>query len=452
MRNGSSEATCQETIAAIATPPGRGGIGIIRVSGPESFSIACNITLIDPIARHAHFCVFHNDNGNPIDKGLAIFFKAPNSYTGEDVLELQGHGGPIVLDLILKRVVELGCRIARPGEFTERAFLNDKMDLTQAEAVSDLIESGSTQAAQAALQSLQGVFSEKINNLLTQLIELRVYIESALDFVEEEIDFLDSDEIHQRIKKLIENFNNIERQAKQGRLLKEGMRVVIAGEPNVGKSSLLNSLTGNDSAIVTSIPGTTRDVLSEQIHIDGMPLHIIDTAGIRDSDDPIELEGIKRAYKQIANADRVIVLSTADDKKTHRPSWVMEKTPVDFVFNKIDLGSINAKKIQVEESVCIYLSAKTGDGVPLLKAHLKSSMGFDLHTEGNFTARRRHLDALRRTRAYVDKASEHLLTTGSGELAAEELRYAQNALNEITGEFTSDDLIGEIFSSFCIGK
>lgn len=441
-----------DSIAAIATPPGRGGVGIVRISGPLSLQIAKKISGIDPSPRHAYFCDFRNDSAEVIDQGLCIFFKGPHSYTGEDVLELQGHGGPVVLDIVLRRVLELGCRVARPGEFTERAFLNEKLDLAQAEAVSDLIESGSEHAARAAVLSLQGEFSEQINDLLVQLIEFRVYVESALDFAEEEIDFLKSDELEQRSRNLKNTFSVINNKAQQGRLLKEGMRVVIAGEPNVGKSSLLNALSGSDTAIVTDIPGTTRDILTEQIHLDGMPLHIVDTAGLRESTDPVEIEGIKRAHEQIQKADRVIVVSTADSKESIRPDWVSSETPVDFVINKIDLNNKSPYTETTEHGVRIHLSAKLGSGLNLLKEHLKASMGFDSSTEGTFIARRRHLDALIRAESAVDHAVDHLVKHSAGELCAEELRYAQDAINEITGEFTSDDLLGEIFSSFCIGK
>ena len=441
-----------DSIAAIATPPGRGGVGIIRVSGSLSFVIAKEIAGLVPAPRHAYFCDFKDSTSEVIDQGICLFFKGPHSYTGEDVLELQGHGGPVVLDIVLRRILELGCRVARPGEFTERAFLNEKLDLAQAEAVSDLIESGSEHAARAAMLSLQGEFSDQINDLLIQLIELRVYIESALDFAEEEIDFLKSDELEERSRIVKSTFSMISSKAQQGKLLKEGMRVVIAGEPNVGKSSLLNALSGSETAIVTDIPGTTRDILTEQIHLDGMPLHIIDTAGLRESNDPVEIEGIKRAHEQIKKADRVIVVSTEGSLESSRPEWVDSETPVDFVVNKIDLNNKSPYTETLEYGVRIHLSAKSGNGLDLLKTHLKESMGFDSSTEGAFIARRRHLDALKRAETSVDKAIDHLGKHAAGELCAEELRYAQDAINEITGEFTSDDLLGKIFSSFCIGK
>ncbi len=441
-----------DSIAAIATPPGRGGVGIVRISGPLSSKVARIMTGRQLSPRHAYFGPFLDQDSRVIDEGLAIYFQSPQSYTGEDVLELQGHGGPVVLDMILRRVLELGCRIAKPGEFTERAFLNDKIDLAQAEAVSDLIESGSVHAAKAALLSLQGVLSDKIHHLRRQLVDVRVYIESALDFAEEEIDFLSDLELQQRLQDLQRSFKEIESQAKQGRLLKEGMRVVIAGKPNVGKSSLLNALTGNDSAIVTDVPGTTRDILSEQIHIDGMPLHVIDTAGLRESEDPVEKEGMRRAHAQIKAADRVLLVLDSDKDPVHRPLWVDAQIPVVFVINKIDLSHNEASFRQLEQGVCIGLSAKTGLGISLLKSHLKDTMGFESDTEGTFIARRRHLDALRRAKQCVDRGLDQLRTAGAGELCAEEMRYAQEAINEITGEFSSHDLLGEIFERFCIGK
>lgn len=442
-----------DSIAAIATPPGRGGVGIVRISGPLSSQIARQMSgVVDPRPRHAYYCDFKDASAKVIDQGLCLFFKAPHSYTGEDVVELQGHGGPVVLDIVLRRALELGCRVARPGEFTERAFLNEKLDLAQAEAVSDLIESGSEHAARAAVLSLQGEFSDQINELLSQLVELRVYIESSLDFAEEEIDFLKSEELTIRSRNLKSSFATINKKAQQGRLLKEGMRVVIAGEPNVGKSSLLNALSGTNTAIVTDIPGTTRDTLTEQIHLDGMPLHIIDTAGLRESSDPVEIEGIKRAHEQIKKADRVIVVSVESRLQLQRPEWVPPETTVDFVINKIDVQNKHPSIETLQHGVCIHLSAKSGDGLDLLKNHLKSSMGFDSSTEGTFIARRRHLDALQRAESAVDSAIDHLEVSAAGELCAEELRYAQDAINEITGEFTSDDLLGKIFSSFCIGK
>ncbi|MDO6459255.1 tRNA uridine-5-carboxymethylaminomethyl(34) synthesis GTPase MnmE [Granulosicoccaceae sp. 1_MG-2023] len=440
-----------DTIAAIATPPGRGGVGIVRISGARSQEIARAITGDLPRPRYAHFCPFLDGQGGVLDEGLALYFAGPHSYTGEDVLELQGHGGPVVLDLLLKRALELGCRAARPGEFTERAFLNDKLDLAQAEAVADLIESGSEQAARAAVRSLQGEFSCGIQTLQAQLIELRVYVESALDFTDEDIDFLASDELQTRTRELTAGFRRIFAAARQGSILRDGMKVVIAGEPNVGKSSLLNALTGSDSAIVTDIPGTTRDVLSEQIHIDGMPLHIIDTAGLRESDDPVEQEGIRRAYQQIADADRILMVQ-ASKAPAARPAWAAEQQPVDYVFNKIDLSGDGPAIEQTEEGARIFLSAKTGAGLDLLREHLKKSMGFDSGTEGTFIARRRHLDALTRADEHVALALAHLNNDGAGELCAEELRYAQENLSEITGEFDHEDLLDRIFSSFCIGK
>ena len=441
-----------DTIAAIATAPGRGGVGIVRISGPKSRHIARILTGDVPRPRFAHFCDFRDDKGTVLDQGLALFFRGPHSYTGEDVLELQGHGGPIVLDLILKAVLACGVRPARPGEFTERAFLNDKIDLAQAEAVADLIESGSEEAARAAVRSLQGAFSVEINDLLAQLIELRVYVESALDFTDEDIDFLGTPELGNRIDQVMDKFASIFSAARQGSILREGMKVVIAGEPNVGKSSLLNALTGTDKAIVTDIPGTTRDVLSEQIHIDGMPLHVIDTAGLRESDDLVEQEGIRRAYAEIAEADRILMVSAADNPELARPAWAGTNQPVDFVLNKIDLASEEPRLESGINGSRIFLSAKSGAGMSLLRDHLKSAIGFSAGTEGTFIARRRHLDALERASEHVRTAVAHLTHSGAGELCAEELRYAQDCLSTITGEFDHEDLLDRIFTSFCIGK
>lgn len=441
-----------DTIAAIATAPGRGGVGIVRVSGPDSANIARAIIGAVPRTRYAYFCDFRDASGHVLDQGIALYFQGPHSYTGEDVLELQGHGGPVVLDLILNTVLQQGARAARPGEFTERAFLNDKLDLAQAEAVADLIESGSEEAARAAVRSLRGAFSLEIQELLALLIDLRVYVESALDFTDEDIDFLATDELRERIAQLTDKFSAIFSAARQGAILREGMKVVIAGEPNVGKSSLLNALTGSDSAIVTEIPGTTRDVLTEQIHIDGMPLHIIDTAGLRESDDPVEQEGIRRAYAQIREADRILMVSHAAAPVFARPDWAAENQPVDFVLNKIDITVQPAEVQESESGSRIYLSAKTGDGLQLLRDHLKSAMGFTAGTEGTFIARRRHLTALEQASDHVRRAVDHLAGSGAGELCAEELRYAQDNLSTITGEFDHEDLLDRIFTSFCIGK
>ena len=441
-----------DTIAAIATPPGNGGVGIIRISGPAVQSIAHQISRKTLKPRYAQFCHFRNADESVIDSGLALYFPGPASFTGEDTLELQGHGGSVVLDMLLRRVLGLGARLANPGEFSQRAFLNNKIDLAQAEAIADLITSGTEQAVRSAQQSMQGVFSEQINELIDELIELRVYIEAAIDFVDEEIDFLSDGMVANKIEQLSAKLQKIHATARQGRLLHDGMTVVLAGKPNAGKSSLLNALAGHEAAIVTDIAGTTRDVLRERIQIDGMPLHIIDTAGLHDSDNIVEQEGIRRAQREIEKADKVLLLMDSTDSEN---SAILDKLPANIdvtrVFNKIDLSGHPAQIIASDHQVEIYLSAKTGSGLDLLKQHLKASVGFGETTDNVFIARRRHLQALTQAQIAVEKAA-HQLKNQSPELVAEDLRQAQTSLSEITGEFTSDDLLGEIFGSFCIGK
>jgi tRNA modification GTPase len=446
-----------DTIAAIATPPGRGGIGIVRVSGVKVRTIAESFLSVIPAPRQAGFHRFRDTNGQIIDEGLALYFPAPQSFTGEDVLELHGHGGPVVLDLLLNQILLLGERMARPGEFTERAFLNGKLDLTQAEAVADLIDSSTAEAARAAIGSLQGIFSERITVLLEGLIALRTFVEAAIDFPEEEIDFLADERLAMQLGELQQQLAELLTEAGQGQLLRDGMTVVIAGRPNAGKSSLLNQLAGRDSAIVTEIPGTTRDVLREYISIDGMPLHIIDTAGLRDSDDPVEQEGVRRAWNEIRNADRILLLvdsragvTAADRLLKHR---FPEHIGMTLIRNKIDLTAETAALVeQGEWGTEVLLSAKTGQGMQQLREHLKNIMGYRSAGEGRFIARRRHLDALQRVDERLQVARYQLEVIKAGELMAEELRLAQQALSEITGEFTSDDLLGKIFSTFCIGK
>jgi len=441
-----------DTIAAIATPPGRGGVGIIRVSGPLVTQIAEAILGKLPKPRFADYLPFLDQNNETIDSGLALYFVAPNSFTGEDVLELQGHGGPVVMDILLQRVLTLGARIANPGEFSERAFLNDKVDLAQAEAIADLIEAGSEQAAKSAVKSLQGEFSRWIDESVEALTHLRMYVEAAIDFPEEEIDFLSDGHVTKSLENILAEMDKIFASAQQGVLLRDGMRVVLIGQPNTGKSSLLNALAGRDSAIVTDIAGTTRDVLREEINIDGMPLHVIDTAGLRDSEDVVEQEGIKRTWIEIEQADRALLL--VDDKTgiTEDDERIRQKLPasleVTIVRNKIDLTDTKAK----EQNNEIALSAKSGEGVELLRAHLKKIMGYTGLTEGVFLARRRHLDALIRAKELVENGRAQLQLSKAGELLAEDLRQAQNALGEITGHVSSDALLGKIFSSFCIGK
>lgn len=441
-----------DTIAAIATPPGNGGVGIIRISGPAVSDIARQITRKSLKPRYAQFCCFHDADDSVIDSGLALYFPGPASFTGEDTLELQGHGGSVVLDMLLRRVLSLGARLANAGEFSQRAFLNNKIDLTQAEAIADLITSGTEQAARSAQQSMQGVFSAQVNELIDELIELRVYIEAAIDFVDEEIDFLTDGMVAGKIEQLHGRIREIHATAQQGRLLHDGMTVVLAGKPNAGKSSLLNALAGHEAAIVTEIAGTTRDVLRERIQIDGMPLHVIDTAGLRDSDNIVEQEGIRRARREIENADKVLLLLdlTDGDHATLREQ-LPDDIDVTRVFNKIDLCGQTPRIETREHGADIYLSAKTGAGLDLLKQHLKSSVGFGESTDNVFIARRRHLQALGQAEKSLENAGLQL-SNQSPELIAEELRQAQTCLSEITGEFTSDDLLGEIFGSFCIGK
>lgn len=445
-----------ETIAAQATPPGRGGIAIVRVSGPLVVTVMTALLgrVLEP--RQAAYLSFRDDQGDILDEGVAIFFPNPQSFTGEDVLELQGHGGPVVVDLILQRILRLGARLARPGEFSERAFLNGKMDLAQAEAIADLIDASSKQAARSALRSLQGEFSKEIQALNEQIIYLRMYVEAAIDFTDEEIDFLSDEKISLGIKAVLEHLSVIQHKAKQGSFLREGITAVIAGEPNVGKSSLLNCLSGKEVAIVTDIPGTTRDVLRDYILIDGMPMHIIDTAGLRDSNDVVEQEGIRRAYHEIKQCDLVLYVTEASNPREPTLDQTiltaMASRPVIFIRNKIDLTGEQPSIQTKDERTFISLSAQSGQGVESLKQHIKSLMGFQGSTEGVYLARRRHLDALIRTHAHVHACLKQLTEIRSGELAAEELRLAQQALCEITGEFTADDLLGRIFASFCIGK
>ena len=443
-----------DTIAAIATPPGRGGVGIIRISGPLAKTIANTILGKIPQPRFADYLPFLDQNNEIIDSGLALYFVGPNSFTGEDILELQGHGGPIVMDILLQRVINLGARIAQPGEFSERAFLNDKVDLAQAEAIADLIEAGSEQAARSAVKSLQGEFSRWIDESVEALTHLRMYVEAAIDFPEEEIDFLSDGHVTTSLKNILEEMDKIFASAQQGVLLRDGMRVVLIGQPNTGKSSLLNALAGRDSAIVTHIAGTTRDVLREEINIDGMPLHVIDTAGLRESEDMVEQEGIKRTWIEIDQADRALLL--VDDKSgiTEDDEKIRQKLPasleVTVVRNKIDLSGMPASIS--ENSHEIALSAKSEEGIEILRDHLKKIMGYTGLTEGVFLARRRHLDALIRAKEFVLNGQAQLQESKAGELLAEDLRQAQHALGEITGFVSSDELLGKIFSSFCIGK
>jgi tRNA modification GTPase len=446
----------RDTIAAIATAPGRGGIGIVRVSGRACRRIAEGLLGRVPAPRVAELHRFRDAEGEPIDEGIALYFPGPASFTGEDVLELQGHGGPVVMDLLLGRVLELGARAAEPGEFTQRAFLNDRLDLAQAEAVADLIDSGSTQAARAALRSLQGEFSSQVHDLSESVLELRMWVEAAIDFPEEEVDFLGDRALGARLESIRARFTELAETARQGRLLRDGLTLVIAGRPNAGKSSLLNRLAGYDAAIVTPVPGTTRDVLRERIEIDGLPLHVLDTAGLRESPDEVEVEGIRRAHREIERADRVLfVVDAADEQAVATIDADLDALPTaaprSVVMNKVDRIGGTAR-LEGGDTPRLWLSAATGAGLDLLRQHLKDCAGFHPAGIGALSARARHLDALRRAGAHVEEA--HLLLTKrhAGELVAQELTDAQRALGEITGEVTSDDLLGRIFGSFCIGK
>jgi len=447
-----------DTIAAIATPAGRGGVGIVRISGPRSGDIAKAILGKLPAPRVAEYLPFKNAEQQVLDIGLALFFVSPKSFTGEDVLELHGHGGSVVMDMLLQEVLSLGARVARPGEFSERAFLNGKLDLAQAEAIADLIDSASTQAARSAVRSLQGEFSNQIHNLVTLLTDLRTYVESAIDFPEEEIDFLKDSQVASQLTTLKEQLERILSIARQGQLLREGMNIVIAGRPNAGKSTLLNQLSGSETAIVTDVPGTTRDVIKVHVNLDGMPLHIIDTAGLREGADMVEQEGIRRAWSEIKQADRILYLVDTpqyqDLENSHDPLFeqLEQAGPgITIVYNKMDLLEKGLPQL-LDHIEHLAISAKTGEGVDVLRSHLKSCAGFQNVGDGGFMARRRHLQALQQALEHVQQGEQQLLENQAGELLAEELRQAQQCLAEITGEFSADDLLGKIFSSFCIGK
>lgn len=443
-----------DTIVAIATPPGRGGVGIIRLSGSKAYSIALQLNgnkTLQP--RLASYCSFYTSDRELVDQGLMLYFKAPHSFTGEDVVELQAHGSPVVLDMLTKECVVSGARLARPGEFSERAFLNDKIDLTQAEAIADLIQASSQTAARMAFRTLQGDFSKKINRLNEQLIYLRLYVEAAIDFPEEEIDFLNDGKVAKLLQSILEELETIRSEANQGVILREGLSLVIAGRPNAGKSTLINSLAGRDVAIVTEVAGTTRDVMREHILLDEIPLHIIDTAGLRDSDDIVEKEGIKRAWQELYQADCVLLVVDVNEPQEQKSlideirSALPIETPIISVFNKIDtLGLLP----QLNDHT-VYLSAKSGEGIDSLKTIIKQVVGYQPN-EGHFLARRRHLNALDEAKKLLLAGHIQLAEHRAGELLAEDLRLAHQALSEITGEFTSDDLLGKIFSSFCIGK
>jgi len=445
----------RDTIAAVATPPGRGGVGIVRVSGRHCRDIAVAISGTLPSARTARFTTFRDTDGEVIDEGILLYFQAPHSFTGEEVVEFQGHGGPVVMDLLLRRCLELGARLARPGEFSERAFVNDKIDLVQAEAIADLIDAESAAAARLASRTLQGRFSREIQGLVEQLIQLRLYVEAAIDFPEEEIDFLSDGKVSADLHAIIDRTEGVLKSAHTGRLLRDGMTLVIAGRPNAGKSSLLNALAGYESAIVTEIPGTTRDVLRERITLDGLPLHIIDTAGLRESSDPVESEGIRRARAEIEQADRILWVFDDLADPSHLAldrSQLPSQVPITLVRNKIDLSGRQPGVSETAEGVEVAVAIGKGLGLDLLVEHLKACVGYPSSSEGEFIARRRHLDALERALASLRRGGCMLADHQAGELLAEDLRQAQQTLSEITGEFTPDDLLGRIFASFCIGK
>ena len=443
-----------DTIAAVATPPGAGGVGIVRISGPAAATIARLLTRRRPRSRIFHFSTFYDSTGATLDRGLGVFFPGPASFTGEDVYEVHAHGSPIVLDLLLRRVCELGARRARAGEFSERAFLNGKLDLAQAEAIADLIAAGSEAQARAALRSLEGEFSAHVRALFDALVRLRAWLEAALDFPEEEIDFLSAPQLRSELDHVRSLTTNLLAAAQRGALLRDGLHVVIIGRPNAGKSSLLNALAQSDRAIVTEIPGTTRDVLRERVQFDGVALTLVDTAGLRESADLVEREGIRRALAELERAD-VIVLVTDTAHAVSDRTLFPPSTPALsrlIVHNKIDItGEPHRTEANADGETQLWLSARNGAGLPLLRAELARRAGAGDAAEGAFSARTRHVQALQRVALHLHDAHEQLLNR-TGELAAEELRQAQQALGEITGEFSSDDLLGAIFSSFCIGK
>lgn len=441
-----------DTIAAVASGAGRAGIGIVRVSGTRVPGIAQAITGRTLEPRKTHYLPFVDNSALTIDVGIAIRFDAPHSFTGEHVLELQGHGGAVVLDMVLQQVLALGARPARPGEFSERAFLNDKLDLAQAEAISDLIDSSSTAAVRAALRSMSGEFSAHVHNIQEELIRLRVWLEAALDFSEEDIDFLGDGVLQEQCNQLLLDFDSLLARAQQGQRLRDGLTIVIAGVTNAGKSSLLNALSGDETAIVTSIEGTTRDILREEITIEGVPIHIVDTAGLRETADIVEQEGIRRAQQAIQTADHVLIIVDANEPAL--PELLLPETVKQtVVLNKSDLIDDSALE-ELSKFYCadIVMSAKTGDGVEMLRAYLLALAGHNSAIEGVYIARRRHLDALNNARVAADNALHRLRENTMPELAAEELRLAQKSLDEVTGRFDSEDLLGRIFSDFCIGK
>jgi len=445
-----------DTIVAIATPAGYGGIGVIRVSGPKTADIARSLLGLLPAPRQAKHARFLGAQGELLDDGIALYFSAPHSFTGDDVLELQGHGGPVVLNRVLRQCLALGARQARPGEFSERAFLNGKMDLVQAEAVADLISSASDAAAKAALASVTGEFSRRVHKLTESVIQLRAYIEAAIDFTDEEIDFLAASQVNERLITTQSELAELLEHARQGQMLHEGLTVVIAGPPNAGKSSLINQLAGDEVAIVTPIAGTTRDLVRARLVIDGLPVQFVDTAGLRSSDDVVEQEGIRRAQQAMTTASRILLVLDGRDVAADHSLWPtyrdqLPNVPVTVIFNKCDLTNAEPGWECCGQTSVLRLSAHTGAGINLLREHLKECAGYAGEAASPISARRRHVEALQQTQRHL-KAARDQHAMGAGELMAEELRSAQHTLGEITGEFTNDDLLGRIFSSFCIGK
>jgi tRNA modification GTPase len=442
-----------DTIAAIATPPGRGGIGVVRVSGPRAADIAASLLGAVPAARHATFSRFTDPCGRLLDEGIALFFPAPHSYTGEDVLELQGHGGPVVLYQILSSCVELGARVAEPGEYTRRAFLNERLDLAQAESVADLIDASSVEAARSAARSLTGEFSRRVHDLVDALVELRMHVEACIDFSEEEIEPADRASQRERLAAIQGHLDQLARDAKQGAVLREGLTVVLVGRPNVGKSSLLNRLAGEDVAIVTPIPGTTRDYVRATVSLDGVPVHLIDTAGLRETGDEVERIGMARTWEAIGRAGAAVLITDAAHAPGIEESRILERMPEGLprarVISKIDLAGVAPGRESCGVETVIRLSARTGEGVDALRGWLLEVAGWQPHGEGLFMARARHLEALDEARAHVNAAEVNLQAF---ELFAEELRMAQHSLTRITGEVSADDLLGQIFGRFCIGK
>jgi len=444
-----------DTIVARATPPGRGGIAVVRISGPKVRNVATKLIGRVPKPRHATTTRFVDAAGETIDSGIALFFPAPHSFTGEDVLELQGHGGLIVSEMLIESVLDLGARLAGPGEFARRAFLNDKLDLSQAEAIADLIDSGSKAAARAAHRSLNGQFSVAVMALNEKVTNFRVYVEAAIDFPDEEIDFLSNADITGYLEDIDTEFRRLDDTVRQGCLLRDGIVVVLAGRPNAGKSSLLNALAGYDAAIVTEIPGTTRDLVREHIELDGLPVYIVDTAGLRDSAEKVEQEGVRRARQQLADADHALIIVDANAEGPDGLNELLGQIPAGLSYtvvrNKIDLTGA-APGQDSSDANSVNVSALTGVGIDVLRQHIKQRVGFAADGEGTVTARRRHLDRLNEARIHFERGRSLLLEDRAGELMAEELLQVQNALAEISGEFTSDDLLGKIFGSFCIGK